>query len=218
MRRAYGLTHIRQFRAEVLQLRGAIGALVGEPELTGSWIVWGRSGNGKTRFALQVAKELARHGRLVYNSLEEGMCLTMQRAIEEVGFTDVRKNFYLLDREPIEELEERLQGRHAPRFVVVDSLQYSGLDYDGYRRLVNLHRDKLFVWVSHADGMEPKGAVAQSVRFDANVKIRVESFQAMAQSRYGGGEPYSVWPSYTSRHGLRAMDDGLVPLRKDGEL
>lgn len=74
------------------------------------------------------------------------------------------------------------------------------------------------MWISHASGREPLGSVAQSVRYDSNVKIRVESFQAMAQSRYGGGEPYSVWPSYTSRHGLRAMDDGLVPLRKEDKL
>ena len=42
-------------------------------------VVWGKSGNGKTSFVLQLCKELTRYGKVAYDSLEEGSSLTMQK-------------------------------------------------------------------------------------------------------------------------------------------
>jgi len=35
--------------------------------------------------------------------------------------------------------------------------------------------------------------VAKSVKYDANIIIRVEGFRAFATGRYGGGDPYTIW-------------------------
>ena len=200
VKRAYTLPDIRAYRPNVLPFSGSWLASIGTPELTGSWLIWGASGGGKTRLALQLAKYLARFCRVAYDSLEEGLSLSMQRAIEEVGMADVRRNFTLLDKEPLPELAARLSRRRAPQAVIIDSLQYTGLSYAGYRALRDTHRSTLFIFISHSDGREPKGNVARSVRYDAFVKIYVEGYRAFPQSRFGGGEPLTVWESGARRY------------------
>ena len=126
MKRALTITDIRSYKATTYRLEGGLGDALGEVELTGSWIVWGGSANGKTRFALQLAKALARHVRVAYDSLEEGLSLSMRHAIEDVGFSDVKRNFVLLDGESIDDLKERLRKQRSPKVVIIDSLQYTG--------------------------------------------------------------------------------------------
>lgn len=202
MRRAYNVHQIRQFRPATLDFDGEWLASIGRPERTGSWLIWGKSANGKTRFALQLARYLCNFCRVAYDSLEEGLSLTMQRAIAEVGFSDgkAKRNFSLLDKEPIDELAERLRKEKAPKIVIIDSLQYTGMTYTAYKALRDENPGKLLIFISHADGAEPKGNVANSVKFDANVKIYVEGYRAMPQSRYGGGQPYDVWPQKSAEY------------------
>ena len=167
---------------------------IGRPEMSGCWIIWGNSGNGKTRFALQLAKYLTTFGRKVaYNSLEEGVSLSLRNAIEDCNMQEVARRFVLLDKEPVPELIERLAKQKSPDVVFIDSIQYTGLNYADYKLLKDRFRHKLFVMVSHAEGNQPSGRVARSIRFDAGVKIWIEGFQAYTTSRYGGGEPYVIW-------------------------
>ena len=195
IKRALTVKDIREYQAHTLPFDGQWFQAIGEPELTGSWIVWGGSANGKTRFALQLAKYLAKFVRVAYNSLEEGLSLSMQHAIEEVGMTDtdVKRNFVLLDKESIADLKVRLKKQRSPQVVIIDSLQYTGLTYADYKMLRDTYRNKLFVFVSHADGREPKGNVGRSVKYDAFVKIYVEGYKAIPQSRFGGGQEYVIW-------------------------
>ena len=203
MKRALTITDIRSYKATTYRLEGGLGDALGEVELTGSWIVWGGSANGKTRFALQLAKALAKHVRVAYDSLEEGLSLSMRHAIEAVGFSDVKRNFVLLDGESIDDLKERLRKQRSPKVVIIDSLQYTGLTYNEYKRLRDEFRQKLFIFISHADGHNPKGAVADSVKYDAFVKIYVEGYRAYPQSRFGGGEEYVIWEEGAKQYGLK---------------
>lgn len=166
---------------------------IGQPELTGAWIIWGNSGNGKTRFALQLAKYLAGFCKVAYNSLEEGISLSLRNAIEQVNFNGSGKNLVLLDKEPVNELMKRLAKPRSPEVVIIDSLQYTGMSYKEYKALRDRYRRKLFILVSHAEGKMPEGRVAKSVRFDAMVKIWIEGYVAYPVSRYGGGTPYVIW-------------------------
>jgi hypothetical protein len=54
--------------------------------------------------------------------------------------------------------------------------------------------------VSHAEGKEPKGNVAKSVRYDAFVKIWVEGYKAFPQSRFGGGNEFVIWPAGAQKY------------------
>ena len=193
VKRALSVSDIRSFKANTLQFEGDWHRSIGCPELTGSWIIWGESVNGKTRFALQLAKYLATFCRVDYNTLEEGLSKSIQDAIIDVGMDEVSRNFHVLDKEPINELINRLQKKRSADVVFIDSLQYTGLTYADYKKLRDMFRDKLFVFVSHADGKQPKGNVGKSIKYDANVKIMVEGYKAFPQSRYGGGEEYVIW-------------------------
>ena len=161
--------------------------------MTGSWIIWGNSGNGKTRFALQLCKYLCQFGRVAYDSLEEGVSASLMKALQETSMMDVRRRFVVLDKEPIDQLMERLSKGKSPDVVCVDSLQYTGMSYEQYKALKERFPKKLFIWISHAEGAQPEGRVAKKVRFDSNVKVFVQAYRAEPVSRYGGGKPYIVW-------------------------
>ena len=188
------MTEIYTKKFNTLPFEGAWKALIGEPELTGAWIVWGESGHGKTSFALQLAKYFATLGkRVAYDSLEEGASLSMKKAFMRTGMEEVKRKVILLDAEPIDQLIKRLKKRKSPDVVIIDSLQYTGMNYQDTLDLRSMFPKKLFVYISHADGKKPASRVAVSVRFDAFVKIRVEGYKAFAVSRYGGGKPYTIW-------------------------
>jgi len=190
---AYSTHRLLQMKFKELDFKGEWLKAIGKPEIRGSWIIWGASTNGKTRFAMQLAKYLARFGKVVYNSLEEGASKTIQMAVKNVNMLEIGVNFNLLDMESIADLKARLKRDRKIKFIIIDSLQYSGLNYQEYKDLKAEFPNKLFVFVSHAEGKEPTGATAKAMRFDAFVKIWVEGFKAFAQSRYGGGEPYTIW-------------------------
>lgn len=194
MKRAYTPTQLDTKRLITMPFDGEWQALMGQPERAGSWLIWGNSGNGKTSFALQLAGYLTRFGRVAYNSLEEGISESLKRNVRINGLVGV-KRLLLLDKEPMDELVERLRRPKAPNIIIIDSLQYSGMNYREYKQLRDEFRSRLFVFVSHADGKEPAGRTARSVRYDANVKIYIEGYRAYAVSRYGGGEPYIIWQS-----------------------
>jgi len=192
--RAVSVEQLMRANLKGLEFTGSWHDSFGKPELTGSWLVWGHSGNGKTRFALYLAKYLTGFGkRVIYNSLEEGVSLSMQTAFNECGMQEVQRRFVLLDKEPISELQERLLRPKSPDIIIIDSIQYSGMNYADYIKFTNTFRRKLFILISHADGKLPEGRVARSIRFDSNVKIWVYGYVAFPVSRYGGGTPYTIW-------------------------
>ncbi|GHT16591.1 hypothetical protein AGMMS4956_19310 [Bacteroidia bacterium] len=101
MSRALSISDVARYKPKTMPFDGKWDASFGKPEMAGSWIVWGKSGNGKTRFALQLCRYLSQFGRVAYDSLEEGLSLTMQKSIAEVGMSQASRRFILLDKEPI---------------------------------------------------------------------------------------------------------------------
>ena len=193
LNRAISVTELLNSNLKTMPFEAEWKAAMGEPEMKGAWMIWGNSANGKTRFALQLAKYLTKFGRVAYNSLEEGVSVSMRNAFEDVGMAEVKRKIILLDQEPIEQLVKRLEKRKSPDIVFIDSLQYTGMRYSDYKDLRKKFPRKLFVFISHADGKDPAGRVAKSIRFDAFIKIWVEGYRAQCQGRYGGGAPYIIW-------------------------
>lgn len=178
---------------EVYAFEGALQEAFGQPEQNGVWFIWGRSGNGKTSFVLQLCKELTRYGKVAYDSLEEGDSLTMQNALMRVGMGDVGRRFILLN-ESLKELDTRLKRRRSPDIVVVDSFQYAHIDLKQYEEFINQHKNKLIIFVSQADGLKPWGRTAQSAMYSASLKIWVEGYRAISKGRYRGNLGYyTIW-------------------------
>lgn len=191
-KRAISVDEILKMKFIEMPFEGEWQESFGEPERTGVWIMWGHSGNGKTSFAMQLARYLAQFGRVAYNTLEEGARKSFQLAVKRNHMKAVKKNFIILN-EGIEDLKQRLSKRKSPDIVIIDSFQYTGLTKTEYKALKAEFPNKLFIFISHAEGKQPEGRAAKFVKFDADVKIRVEGYKAFIMSRFGGGEPYVIW-------------------------
>lgn len=185
-----------------LPFRGEWQDLIGLPERSGTWIIWGRSFSGKTSFCVRLAKYIAELGeKVAYVSLEEGMSITMRNAFERVAMCDVNSNVRLWCEIELEGIEIRLRKQRSANVIIIDSLQYLGINHAGYKRLKEKFPNKLFIFVSHANEQkEPSGATAIKVRYDASVKILVDGFVAYAFSRYGGGKPLTIWEEGAKRN------------------
>lgn len=196
-RRALSIQNLIDYTPKTLGFTGRWLEAMGDPEPYGSWIIWGASGNGKTRFAVQLVKYLMSFEglRIAYNGLEEGMSETYRRAIIDTGLQMEKQSRYVFwDGFDYEDMMERLKRKRSPNVVVIDSLQYLNITYDQYKELVRKYPKKLFIWISHESGTEPKGGTAQSIKYNSNIKIRVHNYYATIISRYKGKEVFDIWP------------------------
>lgn len=172
------------------------------PESSGVWFIWGNSGNGKTSFVMQLCKELCKYDRVAFNSLEEGTCLTVQNNLKRFGMAEVSRRLSFI-KEDIPALKERLRRHKSFNIVVVDSIQYTQMTYKDYIRLKEEFPDKLFIFLSHARGKNPKGDTATSVMYDADLKIWVEGYVAYSKGRYRGETgQYTIWEAGAREAGL----------------
>lgn len=158
-------------------------------------------GNISERAAVNEDRDASPGGRVAYDSLEEGACKTMQNAFIRTGMQDVARRMVLLDCEDMATLSERLKKRRSPEFVVVDSLQYTGMSYSDFRTLKERHRDKLLIFISQARGTQPSSRVGVSVMYDAGLKIWVEGYRAFSKGRtFGEKGYYTVWPERAEKY------------------
>lgn len=200
MGRAISNKNVLTAKFEVAEFDGSFLASFGKPELRGAWIIYGGSGSGKTSFVMQVCKYLTRFRRVAYDSLEQGLSLSLQKAWERVGMEEVGNRIILLNKESLKDLRLRLSKKQSPDVVVVDSVHYwLGLKMSDYINLRNDFPDKLFIFVSHEKGGQPDGKLAQKIRYDSDIKIRVEGYKAFVTTRYEvaergeGGADFIIW-------------------------
>lgn len=192
MKRAWSVDNILTAKFKTLDFDGAWLEACGCPEAGGSWFVYGPPKNGKTSFAMQLAKYMTRFGRVAYDSVEEGFSQSIKDAMIRTNMREVGGKLLLLDKEGIPELIERLRRKKSPEVVIVDSIQFLGLQFEEYKELKQLFPGKLFVWISHVEGRLPDGNTAKRVWRDSNIAFRVEGFKAFPVGRYGGGIPYVI--------------------------
>lgn len=194
---------VLKLKHDMLDFEGLWKESIGTPERYGNWIIYGHSGNGKSRFTMQLAKYLTEFGRVAYNSLEEGFSASFKKSLEDNNMQAVSsRKFICINRESIEELEERLSKQRSPDFIFIDSFQYLGINRHEYVEFVKKFPKKLFIWISHAEGNKPRGRSAEFVKYDSGVKIWIEGYKAFVTGRYGGGVPYVIWPKGSSEYHL----------------
>ena len=147
-----------------------------------------------------LCKYLAQFRRVAYNSLEQGLSLSLQKAWERVNMAEAGSNIILLNKEELPELRTRLSKRKSPDIIVIDSVQYlDGLNKQRYKALKNDFPDKLFIFISQDKNGNPKGNMGDHIRYDADIKIRVEGYKAFVTTRYEdpengeGGADFIIW-------------------------
>ena len=200
MERAFTVKDILNKKYKLFDFGGEWEEAFSKPERCGVWFIWGNSGNGKTRFTMQLAKYLTTFGKVLYNSLEEGSSHTIRKAFEDVEMQET-KNKILLVSESLEKLSERLDKQRSASVIIVDSFQYAQISYKQYIAFKEKHKDKLIIFISHADGKQPAGRSAKSVMYDATLKIWVEGFKAFSKGRYIGSKgQLTIWEEGASRY------------------
>ena len=192
MKRAYSVDNVLQAKFNTLEFDGIWKEAVGCPELSGTWIVYGGVKNGKTSFTMQLSKYLTKFEMVAYNSVEEGLSLSIQSAFRRTGMEEVKRKFLLIDKEEPKDLITRLERRKSPNVVVIDTVQFWDMTFKDYKDLKTKFPEKLFIYISHSAGNMPDGKVAQRIWRDANVSFRIEGFKAFPIGRYGGGEPVVI--------------------------
>lgn len=214
MARAISNKNVLAAQFETADFDGPWLASIGRPELRGVWIIWGGSGSGKTTFTLMLCKYLAGFGRVAYDSLEQGLSLSLQKAWERVDMAEAGTRVILLDKEELPELRKRLEKRKSPDIVIIDSLQYlEGFNLKVLKKLKNDYPGKLFIFISQADkrNVDPDGNMAKKVRYDAEVKIRVEGYKAFVTSRYEdsekgeGGADFTIWEEGAAQYWMQQL-------------
>lgn len=212
MGRAISNKNVLTAKFEVADFDGAFLASFGRPELRGAWIIYGGSGCGKTTFVMQVCKYLTRFRRVAYNSLEQGLSLSLQKAWERVGMEEVGNRIILLNKESLKDLRVRLAKKQSPDVIVVDSVQYwHGLKWSDFTNLKDDYPDKLFIFISHERCGLPDGKLAQKIRYDSEIKIRVEGYKAFVTTRYEvadlgeGGADFVIWEAGAQEYWIDKM-------------
>lgn len=193
MARTLSAKQVLTIKFDTIRLGGGWDDCVGEIETTGVWFIWGNSGNGKTSAVVSLCKELSAFGKVLYNSREEGVSLTMQNTLRRYGMGELGSRFQLANM-PLQELDEKISQQRSPKFVVLDSFQYMGLTYKDFRAFCEKHKNKLLIFVSRTRGRQPEGRAATSAMYDASCKIWVEGYKAFSKGRFVGstGE-MTIW-------------------------
>lgn len=190
----YSVADIEKKHFKTLPFEGGWKDLIGTPEVAGCWIIWGLSGNGKTRFALQLAKYMATFQRVYYNTLEEGMKLSFKNALNANNMKSVGNRFGY-HKENLFQMRKRLEQKRSPNIIFIDSLQYLNPTKEEVKMLLDDFPKKLFIFISHANGNEPKGEIGDAVKYHSDVKIQVSKFLAkpVESTRYEGKGSYIIW-------------------------
>ncbi len=201
LKRALSVSDLLKKKYRTLDFTGDWYQAFGTPERGGIWFVWGQSGSGKSNFVAQLGKQLSRFGKVIYNSLEEADSMTIQRSFAEAGLAEAGRRVILVS-ESMDDLSVRLSQPRSPVFAIVDSFQYTRMNYAQYIAFKEKHRHKLVIFVSHADGRQPAGRSARSVMYDAALKIWVEGYKAFSKGRYIGpnGGIYTIWDAGANQY------------------
>jgi hypothetical protein len=167
--------------------------LIGNPALCGIWVMWGNSSNGKTTGAMKLAQYITRFEKCIYWSKEENASKVLQDAFDRVDMQlQERRKIFIPDRyETLDGIKEKLRKPKSPNVIFFDSLQIFERRY-GSQFFFDLKEEfsetKLLVFVSQAEGKNPKGKLGDDARYDADVKMRVEGHRIFSESRIKGAK------------------------------
>lgn len=198
---AISIDKLLRKKFKVMAFEGEFKDLIGTPECSGSWIIYGASGNGKTSLCLKILKYMTKFKKCAYIPLEEGTKMTFQEAVKGANLLSASSKVKLWEGYTIEDIDIELAKPKAPEVIFIDSIQYLKMAHNSvneltkfeYMDLLNRHPKKLFVFVSHAKKNEPKGALAESVYYGSDVCILIDDFTAYpTKSRYKGKTPMKL--------------------------
>ena len=169
---------------------GFLKEAIGEAEAKGCWLIYGPEKNGKTWFALQLAKELARAEKVSYISAEEGTDKSFRDACDRAGITSSDKimwDEYLT----LGEIIEKFSKPKTAKIIIIDNLTIYADEFRNkpFREFLNELPGKLIICLAHEERKEPYPAVARMAKKLSKVYVQVRGLKAFVTSRFStGGE------------------------------
>ena len=167
--------------------------VMGEPQCSGIWLVYGKEKNGKTWFSLKLAEYLSSYARVLYVSGEEGARKSFQDTYLRAGLDPGNRRLKFFDYTPMSELEALLDKRKSPHVIFIDNITIyaDDLKYGEVRRLQKKYQNKkLFVYIAHqedAGRKEPYTSTGKLVKKLADIIVQVEGLACTVSGRCPGG-------------------------------
>lgn len=198
-----GTYQFQQKKFKLMGLKGEFAPHLGGIPFAFQMIIFGNSGNGKTEYCIRLAKSLAKHGKVAWLSYEQGHGYDLQTAVNRNKMHDVNGQFYIIDpnesrndgKSYLEELDDYLSKRNSPDFIFIDSVDYTGFNFDDYKHLKNKYgKRKAFIFISHANGKRPKTAIGERILYDGGIGVYVDKFIGfISKNRFGGLEDLMIY-------------------------
>lgn len=209
------LKNVEDMKHDPIPFEGEWYQAFGRPERSGIWIIYGKSGQGKTHFSLLMAREFDRMGfRTMFIPLEMGYSKDFKEEIWEAGIRSGISKIILSDScDGIKDLDEYLSRQRSPDVIFIDSIQYfvaqCGVRAEDVIALRKKYRSKIFIFISHVDGREVDGRVAYDVKRDSFKRIYIDKFKATYMGRGKGGPKgyYIIWEEGYQKMNLELLKD-----------
>lgn len=195
IKRALTVANVLATKTEQIKFTGRFYDVFGHPQRKGRWFVFGQSGSGKSAFVMQLIREFAQTEKTLLVSKEEAVDdENLQDRLRLFRMQDVSSNLKIVE-DTIEELEVRLKRRNSPQVIFIDSALYFFSNYREYFEFTRRFKEKLFVIVGHAKGLQPKTEFENDINFDATQKVGVAGYLATNRGRKYGphSKQYIVW-------------------------
>ena len=212
MRRTISGAQLLNLKQELMQLGDGWNECLGGIPKVGVVANRGHSGNGKSGAAMSLCKECGAYGKVLYVASEEGFGASLQNTVRRYDMASLHTKFQVCI-DSFDELMERLEKRESAHVIVIDSPQAMGLKKSQFHELRTKYAGKkLIIFVCQAEGNQPKGKVAQDIKFLADIKIWVSGFKAFSHGRFYGetGEKV-IWDEGARRaygRDKKEVDDG----------
>lgn len=193
--KVYTPTDVIRKKHTPIPLTGEWAEAFGNPEKGDTWFILGKSASGKSTFVMQLAKELCKHGRVLYMSLEEGTNRSFSERLQRLGMREVQGKFRVITNSSIEDLSILLKKQRSGDYVIIDSFQFTGWTYEEAKYIVDSFPRKTFIFISQEYKGRPMGKPADRLKYLAGVKITTQGFRAYCQGRYSGDNAvyYTIW-------------------------
>lgn len=194
MARTLGVHHIINKTYHSLAFEGEWKEVFGCPSDPFTMLVYGLPKNGKTNFMMKFSKYLTQFGKVWYNSIEEGDCLTIKEAFIRCRMDELEPGKFMMgDRYFFQDMVEYLKGRNKGKFVIIDSRDFINLTCQQFKKLKTLFPRKSFIIICWEAAGKPAGKFAKDIEFIVDIVVHVSKFRAYARGRFGGGKEYVIW-------------------------
>lgn len=149
--------------------------VIGNPQENFRAMIYGQAGNGKSTYAINLAEFLAKNfGRVLYNSSEEGVSLTLQNKVKNIS-SDMFDISTCKNGGDFIKLLKSIDKK--PRFIFLDSLNDMNLSLEELKEIISLDTKRGIIWImQNTKSGDFKGD--NKFFHEADIVLKIENFLA----------------------------------------